>query len=68
MDRRARRFLRNARSPDDRSHLARASLLADRLIRIGPDKVATFALACALEASLRAAIAGAKRLRDLLRR
>jgi CelD/BcsL family acetyltransferase involved in cellulose biosynthesis len=43
-------------------------VLADRLIRIGPDKAATFALACALEAALRAAIAGAKRLRDLLRR
>lgn len=50
-------------------HIWRERLvLADRLIRIGPDKAATFALACALEASRRAAIAGAKRLRDLLRR
>jgi hypothetical protein len=50
-------------------HIWRERLtLADRLIRIGPDKVATFALACALEASRRAAIAGAKRLRDLVRR
>jgi CelD/BcsL family acetyltransferase involved in cellulose biosynthesis len=50
-------------------HIWRERLeLADRLIRIGPDKAATFALACALEASRRAAITGAKKLRDLLRR
>ena len=50
-------------------HIWRERLvLADRLIRIGPDTSATFALACALEASRRAAIGGAKRLRDLLRR
>jgi hypothetical protein len=50
-------------------HIWRERLvLADPLIRIGPDKAASFALACALEASRRAAIAGAKRLRDLLRR
>src|SRR5438128_9242444 len=42
--------------------------LADRLVRVGPEKSAAFALACALEASRRAAINGAKKLRDLLRR
>jgi CelD/BcsL family acetyltransferase involved in cellulose biosynthesis len=50
-------------------HIWRERLvLADRFIRVGPDKAATFALACALEASRRAATASAKRLRDLLRR
>ncbi len=50
-------------------HIWRERLvLADRLIRIGPERSADFALACALEASRRAAIAGAKRLRDLVRR
>ncbi len=50
------------------NHVWRERLgLADRLVRVGPEKSAAFALACALEASRRAAIAGAKRLRDLLR-
>ena len=43
-------------------------VLADRLIRVGPDGGAAFGLAGALEASRRAAIRGAKSLRRLLRR
>jgi CelD/BcsL family acetyltransferase involved in cellulose biosynthesis len=42
--------------------------LADRLIRVGPDAGAAFAVAGALEASRRAAVRGAKSLRRLLRR
>jgi len=50
-------------------HIWRERLvLADRLVRVGPEQSVAFALACALEASLRAAIAGAKKLRDLVRR
>jgi CelD/BcsL family acetyltransferase involved in cellulose biosynthesis len=50
-------------------HIWRERLvLADRLIRIGPDGSAGFAVACALEAALRAAITGAKAARGLLRR
>ena len=50
-------------------HIWRERLvLADRLVRIGPDGSAAFAVACALEAALRAAIAGAKAARGLLRR
>ncbi len=43
-------------------------VLSDRLIRVGPDGGAAFALAGALEASRRAAIRSAKSLRRLLRR
>ncbi len=43
-------------------------VLADRLIRLGPDGGAMFALAGALEASRRAAIHAAKSLRRVLRR
>jgi CelD/BcsL family acetyltransferase involved in cellulose biosynthesis len=43
-------------------------MLADRLVRIGPHGSAAFAVACALETALRAAIAGAKAARGLLRR
>jgi CelD/BcsL family acetyltransferase involved in cellulose biosynthesis len=43
-------------------------LLGDRLIRIGPEHATAFTLACRLESLRRAAIGGAKQLRDLLRR
>jgi CelD/BcsL family acetyltransferase involved in cellulose biosynthesis len=43
-------------------------VLADRLIRLGPEGGAMFALAGALEASRRAAIRGVKSLRGLVRR
>ena len=50
-------------------HIWRERLvLADRLIRIGPDGSAAFAVARVLEAALRAAIAGAKAARGLVRR
>ena len=42
--------------------------LADRMIRLGPDGGTAFRLACALEAARRAAIRGAKSLRQLVRR
>jgi hypothetical protein len=42
--------------------------LADRLVRIGPDHSAAFALACTLEAARRAAMASGKTLRDLLQK
>jgi CelD/BcsL family acetyltransferase involved in cellulose biosynthesis len=50
-------------------HMWRERLvLADRLIRLGPEGGAAFRLAGALEASRRAAIRGAKSLRRLVRR
>jgi hypothetical protein len=50
-------------------HLWRERLaLADRLIRVGPEHKATFALACALEAARRTAISAAKSLRDMIPR
>jgi CelD/BcsL family acetyltransferase involved in cellulose biosynthesis len=50
-------------------HIWRERLtLADRLVRVGPGGSVTFALACALETARRAAIGGARTLRDLLRR
>jgi CelD/BcsL family acetyltransferase involved in cellulose biosynthesis len=42
--------------------------IGDRLIHVGPGGASTFALARTLEASRRAAIGGAKTLRDLIRR
>jgi len=50
-------------------HIWRERLaLADRLIRVGRGGAVAFALACALETLRRAAVAGAKRGRDLMRR
>jgi hypothetical protein len=50
-------------------HIWRERLvIADRLIRLGPDGGAMFRIAGALEASRRAAIRGAKSLRRMLRR
>ena len=49
-------------------HIWRERLvLADRLMWLGPGRSLSFATACALETARRAAIGGAKRLRDLLR-
>ncbi len=49
-------------------HIWRERLgLADRLMRLGPQQRFGFAVACTLERLRRAAIAGLKRLRDLIR-
>jgi hypothetical protein len=42
--------------------------VADRLIRIGSDGRAAFAIACKLESLLRTAVTLAKRVRDMIRR
>ncbi len=50
-------------------HIWRERLvLADRLVRLGPDGGVAFKLVCALEAARRGAIRGAKSLRRLVRR
>jgi CelD/BcsL family acetyltransferase involved in cellulose biosynthesis len=50
-------------------HIWRERLdVTDRLIRIGPDGRAAFAIACKLESLLRTAVALAKRVRDVIRR
>jgi hypothetical protein len=49
-------------------HIWRERLaLDDRLVRIGPDRSLTFAVACRLESLRRTAIASAKALRHRLR-
>ena len=49
-------------------HIWRERLgLADRLVRLGPQRQLAFAVACTLERARRAAIAGLKRVRDLAR-
>jgi hypothetical protein len=50
-------------------HIWRERLaLADRLVALGPQQRYVFAAACALERARRVAIAGLKRLRDLVTR